>query len=367
MCSKILSENGFEVKVLEKESKIGGHIGENLQGFMAYELDGLSIDIPKENPIKEVCLWPSDNNISCFDFGDPILYFVVRGPEEYSFDNYLARKAFDSGADIATDSRVVDLISEDGFYKGVRTRDGEEYEARYIVAADGSRSFIRDKVGLDKFKPKGLGYGAKMEEVEIEDSTVHIIFNQNVIPSGYGYVNSYPGGDCATVGISYRRLYGKESAKKYFEKFLDQISPLVKNARKVSDFAGQIVCGEGDQKLSHRNILFTGESAGLQDPRFGFGMVFAIKSAKIAAEILEESEKQEDMEVLKKFESKCKNDLIAEINRRRKLSSNIIEKASDEEMDSIINFLREKEEFLDRFFHTGEDLEKIYGEGEEIF
>lgn len=351
-CSKYLSEKGFNVLVLEKANGIGAKMGENLQGFFEYDLKHIDLKVPKDNPMKKFYIWlPKDERLE-FNFKKPFMYLVIRGEAEHSFDNYLARQAVNVGAEILTEAKVVDIsfTSKGG---QVRVDDGRTFNSKYIIAADGANLFVRRILGLDIFETKGIGIGVKMSNVDIEKSTFHGVFGRSIAPGGYGYVNAYPQGGTATVAVSYRPKYASENPTVYFKRFLERIKPIVNHAKEVEKFSGKVVCGEGDQTLVFKNILFVGEAGGFQDRMFGFGMQFAFASAKIASGIIEESYTKNDYSILGNYEGIAKQALIKNINKKSGMS-NILKNINDKDIDTVFNAFKGDENLLEKIFQSGD-------------
>ncbi|MFX0097880.1 MAG: NAD(P)/FAD-dependent oxidoreductase, partial [Candidatus Hodarchaeota archaeon] len=351
---RILAQEGFDVLVLEKSKEIGGSINENLQGFPFYEVSRLNIDVPKDNPVRNATLTSSKERSFQLNFEKPICYLVLRGSGD-SFDSHLANQAMDVGAEIELNSEAVGVRSSKERLLSIRTKNGKVFKGRYFVGADGVFSASRRMVGLSPLEIKGISYGMKMENVEIDALSIHGIFNSEVAPRGYGYVIGYPGGRFATVAVSTRPKYSSKNIKEYFRLLLGLIKPIMKNAKEVQPFVGSVTCNDGSHRVVRKNILFIGEAGGFQDPTFGFGMAPSIRSATIASQAISKSHETGNLNVLRDYERTVGSRIFEkEIGWKWKLRKTIIERMNDKDMDAIFSSFRGSEEALERVIQTGD-------------
>ena len=89
-------------------------------------------------------------------------YGLVR--KRADFDDLMARHAVGCGAELVQGANVTEAVLDDrtGRIVGVRTRDGKEYHAPLVVAADGNSSRLSVSMGLNKRsdRPMGVAYRA---------------------------------------------------------------------------------------------------------------------------------------------------------------------------------------------------------------
>ena len=352
-CARFLAQEGFSVLVLEKSSKIGGSISENLQGFPVYEISRIGVEVPRNNPVKNVVLMSLREKGLELNFGKPICYLVMRGPGD-SFDSLLANQAMDAGAEIELKSKAIGVESNKKRLLSVKTENGKAFEGRYFVGADGSFSTTRRIVGFSRLEIKGISYGMKMKNVKIDPLSVCGVFNNEVAPRGYGYVIGYSDERYATVAVSTRPKYASKDIKAYFKLLLDFIKPITRKAKVIQSFAGSVTCNDGSHRVVKKNILFVGEAGGFQDPTFGFGMAPSIRSAAIASQSIIKSYEAGDSSFLQDYEREARDRIFEkEIAWKWKLRKMIIERMNDKDMDALISSFAGNERGLEQVLETG--------------
>src|ERR1700730_6668382 len=129
--AEILSNRGFSVIVLEKNSRVGGSFGENLEGFPEYHYSKLNLEIPT-SPAKDLALFFGDGDrktVSRFQFDRPVIRIVKRGPSDDTIDAYLLRRALNAGASVKFNEKFSEIKNAaDGII--VCTASGGNYEAK---------------------------------------------------------------------------------------------------------------------------------------------------------------------------------------------------------------------------------------------
>ncbi len=119
-----------------REKLCGGgitHLGENVLADL-----GLAIK-PSNFAVREVRLVYDQEQYSFY--GDPVFRIVHRA----EFDHWLVQEVEKRGGHVAQGVTVTDVIERDGFVEVIT--DQGTYEAKVLVAADGSRSLVRRKLG----------------------------------------------------------------------------------------------------------------------------------------------------------------------------------------------------------------------------
>ncbi len=186
----------------------------------------------------------------------------------------------ESGAEVWQGSKVTQLSQkEDGVEVGLES--GEILLADYVIGADGANSVVRKLSGLNS--PRDL-IGAI--EVEIPwttdlkhrygDSPVFIFDRPR---EGYSWI--FPKGDFLSVGIG--NLGKTPDLRTHLNRIMNDHGISLDG---VNVHGHSIPVYNPKSVLQADRILLVGDSAGLADPFSGEGIRPAIKSGKIAAEVI---------------------------------------------------------------------------------
>ena len=127
-----------DMAVHPREKLCGGgltHIGQNILANIGLPLE------PDNFPVKEVRLLYHDKSYSFY--GNPV-FRIVRRDE---FDHWLVRTAEQLGVTVRQDEAVTAITPHDDYVEVVTER--ATFHAQVLVAADGSRSFVRRKLKWD--------------------------------------------------------------------------------------------------------------------------------------------------------------------------------------------------------------------------
>ncbi len=208
----------------------------------------------------------------------PVVYLVMRD----RFDTLLVDRARQAGVEIQEGTMVESVCIERGEV-AVKTRDGNIYQASYVLGADGATSRVAQSLNLLKGRLFGVAVAVDLEleqqALARHDGVIRV--DCGTVPLGYGWVFPKTGyisaGVCTTAPVI--------NINKYAQKYLDQ-EGLGKT--KVTSWKGHLLPADGGRKkalTAHRAMLL-GDAAGLVDPLTGEGIYYALKSGIIASRAL---------------------------------------------------------------------------------
>ena len=202
------------------------------------------------------------------------------------FDELLVRRAQALGATLRDGVRATALVRDGGRVVGVRTAQGEELRARYVLCADGSHSIFsvdrRPKQSISTL----MGW---WEDADFTPGQLEMIFDRDVAPL-YGWL--FPETDRrVNIGIC---MQGQESdgrkavrnVRHVFDRFLAvHYSGRLRSARQIGRLQGHpIVYTRWVDGCSVPGAIYVGESARLTNTATGEGIAQAMHSGVLGAE-----------------------------------------------------------------------------------
>lgn len=180
--------------------------------------------------------------------------------------------------------RVTGPLIEDGKVSGVVV-EGQPCRARWVVAADGSASTLRRRLGLEQTPgPHRLGVRAhfRLAAGQIVPADIQIFLRH-----GYEiYVTPLPEGEVLVALLSHRDAVSG-SVKSAFRRWLQnepKLMALLEGAEAVSEIAGRAPLMRATSKsTTFPNITFLGDAATSVDPITAGGMSLALVSSELLA------------------------------------------------------------------------------------
>lgn len=310
----VAAEAGKSVLVVERGNYAGA---KNMTGGRIYShsLKQVFPDFESEAPVERkitherIALMDPESQMA-IDFTSKELceegkdsYSVLRGP----FDQWLASKAEDAGAEYICGIAVEELIKDDsGRVVGVRAGE-DEITAQVVILAEGTNSMLSERcLGNPRPKPNQMAVGIK-EVFELPEEKIEDRF---LLPEGEGAAMLFVG-DCTHGHVGGGFLYtnkdsislglvatistamaGSNDTPVYqmLEDFKNHpaVAPIIRGAKMV-EHSGHMV-PEGGYNMIPKYIfdgcVIAGETAGLC-MNMGYqvrGMDFAVASGRMAAE-----------------------------------------------------------------------------------
>jgi len=212
--------------------------------------------------------------------GEPAVYTVNRE----KFDAYLLQKAAAAGAEIITGVPIRKMEAEGGLFC-VNAGDSC-FRCKIIAGADGANSMVARSFGLAGKKIFGATLECRLflppEKEARFRGTIHVDYG--ILRQGYAWVfpksSSLSAGAGATPGSP---VEIRTALKKMLEALdLKETEMLLPERGWVLPFHSS------PQQLHRGGVLLLGDAAGLVDPFTGEGIYNALKSARLAAAVIEE-------------------------------------------------------------------------------
>ncbi len=207
--------------------------------------------------------------------GQPFIHTVIRS----RFDHFLVQKAQEAGATVI-DGTSVEGFASNGSRTEVRTSSGT-YDSSIVVGADGARSTVARSAGLMRGVSLDLALEARVpftDKLTEVDSMIWIDLGQ--IPGGYGWV--FPKRDHLSIGVGASARYSRQ-LRPHLDRILNHFG--VDSEVKVMGHLLPIR-GKG-MSIQRGNTLLLGDAAGLIHPFTREGIFYAVRSAQLAAPVIE--------------------------------------------------------------------------------
>jgi geranylgeranyl reductase family protein len=210
MAALRLARAGLRVLILERyalprQKPCGGGISTRVLSRFPWLPEALA-RIPN-HPISSLYLEGPSGGVFRMQSNGPAVLLIRR----LEFDFLLVSLAREAGADVVA-STAVAQASQDADGVTLRTRDGREWRAPIVIAADGVNSVIARRLGMNPGWPAGKLALDMMEETPVaalraaEPDTLSVFYGYG---GAHGYAYIFPKREHVNVGIGYVLPYFK--------------------------------------------------------------------------------------------------------------------------------------------------------------
>jgi geranylgeranyl reductase family protein len=254
----------------------------------------------------------------------PLLETVLRN----DFDYGLVNVAVKSGVSFLCGKTVVDIsIQPDKAL--VMLDDGQTLETQAVIGCDGTRSIVAEKTGLCK-KLETLCVclvqeqpmtSKQLDSYFTKKRLVHLFIKAQGI-AGYGWV--FPKSNQVNIGIgefqsALPRSKPKVPLMQTYESFIDLLKKqkILPKDFPVENVKGAVLPIFPLEKTFGNRVLLCGDAAGFINPITGEGIYYAMASGQIAARVIIEGLKSQDLS--KQFLSRYSREWNADFGKDLKL------------------------------------------------
>ncbi len=341
-CARELSAMGKKVLLIEKSKEIGQP---NFSSAGAPKELFKDFDLPADlAPGKwSKFLIATQNITNIWDYGQTRGYVL----DFAKLKKFLVKDAVKNGAKILIGSSVKSPILKNGAVVGVVYDgvfgDGEVF-ADIIVDASGPAGVLASKLGLRKKAICSLSVGI---EIIIENApkeladTIAAYFGPEYVPHGYGWI--FPMGEnSAKVGVAVYDAadHGIMNIMDVLKKFMAKF-PQLKNAAFMDLHGASLYANGGVGKHSADGFLFIGDAAAQINPLAGEGIRHAMRSARIASEVMARALGKKDFseKTLSQYDKKWKKYTGSRWRQSRFIAKRIFGDVSEKEADRFMKLI----------------------------
>lgn len=200
--------------------------------------------------------------------------------------DWMAREARHAGAEVKERHRLVDLTpTGSGVELHVQHPGGEPFllKARFVLGADGPRSFVATSLGLPRYRRFLHGVEEHHTAERKEREGIHWYFSRKLAPGYLAWVIPAPGG--YQVGLAGLERVGWSPARS-LDTFLKEIGPEFGLGKFTYRRGGVIPCAGPRPVLVKEQVMLVGDAAGLVSPLTAGGSYYVLQHARRAAYLI---------------------------------------------------------------------------------
>jgi geranylgeranyl reductase family protein len=223
-------------------------------------------------------------------------YGLIRARTD--FDQLLARHAAKAGAKVLEGVTVEGPLRDDrtGRIAGVQTKDGRQFRAPLVVAADGNSSRLSVAMGLHKRDDRPLGvavrtyYTSPRHDDEYLEAWLDLWDGSSLLP-GYGWIFGM-GDGTSNVGLGLLNTssgFGEIDYRAMLRKWLAAMPAewgFLEENRTQPIRGAALPMGFNRTPHYTGGLLLAGDAGGMVNPFNGEGIAYALESGELAARVI---------------------------------------------------------------------------------
>ena len=314
--STLLAQKGYKVEIYERDHFPRFHIGESMipDTYFALKRTGLLEKMKKSHFTQK----RSVQFINQHGKMSEPFYFWDNKPHESSqtwqvrrseFDKLSLDHARENGVTVHEGARVLEVIFEGKKAVGIRVKpeDGPEREvrAKVVIDASGQSTLIIDRFGLRDWDPQlkkaalwTYWKGARRDTGRDPGAT--LVIQTQGKTGWFWYIPLHD--DIVSVGVVADHDYlfkrgSKDPETVYFEEVAKApgLQPLIKDATRCDVFRIQKEYTYRAKQVAGDGWCLVGDAFGFLDPLYSSGLLLAMTSASMAADVIDEAIRANDV------------------------------------------------------------------------
>lgn len=290
--AKTAAEHGVDVLLIEEHPKPGLPVfcGEAISVKTLTDA-GLKPEPPIINQeIRKANIYtPNENHITISN--DSVQGYIIN---RNIFDAKLAENAVAVGVKLWVDTRVSEVIMNNGIVVGVKAESRSHFvqhgdyfniKAKIVIGADGHASTIRrTALAIPYFKNPGICAQYTLSGLNIQDPTViELWIGRKYAPGGYAWI--FPKSrTVANVGVGVRMGQATKPAIHYLQDFINQ-NPNLRGSEILYKTGGICPVTGTLDKIVGDGVMLVGDAAGQIIPMTGAGIETSIHAGRIAGTV----------------------------------------------------------------------------------
>jgi geranylgeranyl reductase family protein len=210
--------------------------------------------------------------------GDHTLTKMV---ERTEFDNFLIKKAVDSGATFLDGMKVTEVIRENGEF--IVKTEKQLFRSNYLIGADGTNSIVNRTFNIVEKDLYGFAIEVNCPLSKENIGKFDMTFDFGTVPNGYLWI--FPKDEYVCVG-AYTTNSKMKNIQEYLLDYIEKLG-LIPESEEIK---GHIIPYYGiNYKQPNFPCVLVGDAAGFGEYWTGEGIYYAVKSGIIAAEVISSS------------------------------------------------------------------------------
>ena len=329
-----LREFGHSVLIIEEHSEIG-------RPFQCAGLvnPGAMERVPMEDTILTP-IWGARINSpegTTVDIGSPArvrTWSVCRK----KFDEGVVRLAVDSGANIALNSKPIDILIEDEYAQLSLDHNGIVSKVRcaLVCGCDGAHSWVRRTMKMGRPKEMMIGYQVEVTGYNGAEGQLDMFTGSNIAPGFFAW--AIPSGDTTRIGMWSRAdLLSGKSCETMVENLMSSSiwKQRFDNCNIVGRFGGPVPSGLLKFPLRKRVALF-GDASGACKPTTGGGIGTGFDQVDLLVPELSKCIKNNHLgDNHMKSLVKILGPIRKKLNRARALRDAFLTEVTDDELEKV--------------------------------